>query len=69
MKMKVNFAFKKNIGGSYLEQNNGDLVFKPAPFSKNESAHSWTRDQNMIFKTMNHFFLNRNFALKLQGNC
>ena len=30
---------------------------------------AWSRDQNVIFKTMNYLFLKRNFALKLQGNC
>ena len=28
-----------------------------------------TRDQNVILKTMNYLLLNRNFSLKLQGNC
>ena len=30
---------------------------------------NWSRDQNVILKTMNYPFLNRNYALRLQGNC
>ena len=56
------FTFKK--------QNNSDLFFKPAPFSWNELVRSCSPDQDVIFfKTTNCLFLNRNFALKHQGNC
>ena len=69
MKMKVIwFCLQKAISGSYLKQNNSFLVFQTHTIFL-KWVHSWSYDQNVIFKTMNYFFLNRNFALKLQGNC
>ena len=60
------FAFKKPLVG----QNNSDLVFQtPHHFlqiSKFVAGHVTKCD---FFKTTNYLFPNRNFALKLQGNC
>ena len=51
MKMKVNFDFKKKtLVGHILNKIMVIWFFKPAPFSKNESVHSWTRGQNVILK-------------------
>ena len=70
IKMKVIwFCLQKTISGSYLYQNNSDLVFQTRTIFLNEYVRSWSRAQNVIFKTMNYLFMNRNFALKLQGNC
>ena len=60
------FPFKKPLVG----QNNSDLVFQtPHHFlqmSKFVAGHVTKCD---FFKTTNYLFPNRNFALKLQGNC
>ena len=56
MKMKVIwFCLQKTISGSYLKQNNSDLV-----------CQTWPK---CYFKIMNYLFLNTNFALKVQGKC
>ena len=72
MKMEVIwFCLQKTISGSYLKQNNSDLVFqtphhflKMSKFVAGHVTKMW-----FSFKTMNYLFLNRNFSLKLQGNC
>ena len=68
MKMKVIwFCLRKTVSGSYLKQNNGDLVFQTRTiFWKWVSS---SRDQNVIFKIMRYLSLNANFTLKLQGKC
>jgi len=70
IKMKVIwFCLRKTISGSYLQQNNSDLVFQTRTMSKKEEVRSWSRDQTVIFKIKNYLFLSTNFALKLQGKC
>ena len=62
------FCLQKTISGSYLKQNNSDLVFQTCSiFLKWVSSYCWSRDQNVSFKIMNYLFLNTTFALKLQG--
>ena len=63
------FAFQKRLVIHILNKIIVIWFFKPAPFSWNEYVRSWSRDQNVIFKIMNYFFLNTSFALKLQGGC
>ena len=49
----------KTISGSYLKQNNGDLVFQTRTilFVDGHVTKMW------FFKIMNYLFLNKNFAL------
>ena len=69
MKMKVIwFCPRKRISGSYLKQNNSDIVFQTRTIFL-KWVPRWSRDQNFIFKIMNYFFLNPSFPLKLQGGC
>ena len=70
MKMKfIWFCLRKTISGSYLKQNNTDLVFQTRTIFWKWVSSNWSRDQNVIFKIINYLFLNTNFALKLQGKC
>ena len=60
----------KKISGSYLKQNNSDMVFSNLHyFLKNEKVCSWSCDQNVMCKIMNYPFLNTNFELSGQGKC
>ena len=59
----------KTNNGSYLKQNNNDLLFQTRTIFLKWVSSSLVRDQNITFKIMNYLFLNTNFALKLQGKC
>jgi len=64
--MKVIWFFlRKKISGSYLKQNNSDLVFS--------NPHYFLKMSNFVAghvtKIMNYPFLNTNFALTHQGKC
>ena len=67
-KKVIRFCLRKTISGSYLKQNNSDLVFQTRTiFLKWVSTQLVTWPKCVIFKVMNYLFLNTNFALKLKG--
>ena len=62
-----NFAFEKRSVGHILNKIIVIGFFQTRTiFLKWVSSYSWSHDQNVIFKIMNYFFLNTNFALKPQ---
>ena len=63
-------AFKKRLVYHYLKQNNSDLaVFQTRTIFSKKFVAGHVIKMSTFFKNMNYLFLNRNLALKLQGNC
>ena len=65
------FPAKKKISGSYLKQNNSDLVFSNLDYflKMSEFVAGDVNKNNVIRKIMNYPFLKTNFALTSQGKC